>query len=139
MNKIEKQAYEQALSTKTNNSLRFSGARLHMLDPREQYLTPSSVEGVNDLTTSLLYNGGLAQQDRMIRDKRQSLNKAVKYSYQGAMIKRVANPEVEIMEGTYDYLPARALINPNKVKQDYDEKIISVGHEYHYKPGDVIE
>ena len=32
-----------------------------------------------------------------------------------------------------------ALINPNKLKQDYDDKIISIGYEYGFKPGDVFE
>mgnify|MGYP007119926101 FL=1 len=26
----------------------------------------------------------------------------------------------------------RALINPNKLKQDYDDKIISIGFEYNF-------
>jgi hypothetical protein len=34
---------------------------------------------------------------------------------------------------------APALINPNKNKPDYDEKILSVGFEYGYKPGDVFD
>ena len=33
----------------------------------------------------------------------------------------------------------RALINPNKLKQDYDDKIISIGFEYEFKCGDVFE
>ena len=33
---------------------------------------------------------------------------------------------------------ARALINPNVTKQDYDDKIISVGYEHNYKPGDIF-
>ena len=36
-----------------------------------------------------------------------------------------------------DYI--RALINPNKLKQDYDDKIISVGYEHHFECGDVFE
>jgi hypothetical protein len=35
--------------------------------------------------------------------------------------------------------PVRALINPNKLKQDYDDKIISVGYEYDFAPGTVFE
>jgi len=31
------------------------------------------------------------------------------------------------------------LINPNKLKQDYDDKIISIGFEYNFKCGDVFE
>ena len=33
----------------------------------------------------------------------------------------------------------RALINPNTVKQDYDDKTISIGYEYEYKPGTIFE
>lgn len=33
---------------------------------------------------------------------------------------------------------ARALINPNVTKQDYDDKIISVGYEHNYRPGDIF-
>jgi hypothetical protein len=31
------------------------------------------------------------------------------------------------------------LINPDKTKQNYDDKIVSVGYEYGFKPGDVFD
>jgi hypothetical protein len=31
------------------------------------------------------------------------------------------------------------LINPNKLKQDYDDKIVSVGFEHGFTTGDVFE
>jgi len=34
---------------------------------------------------------------------------------------------------------ARALVNPNKLTMDYDNKILSVGYEYDYKPGDIFK
>ena len=68
------------------------------------------------------------QQQRMIIDKRKTLSRAVNYSYQGAWIKKMD-----------DELQYRALINPNKLKQDYDDKIVSVGFEYDFKPGDIFE
>lgn len=68
------------------------------------------------------------QQERMIRDKRLSLDKAIQYSYQGAQIINVDTGE-----------PASALINPNAVKQDYDDKTISIGFEYNYSPGTIFE
>jgi hypothetical protein len=37
------------------------------------------------------------------------------------------------------YPMCRALINPDKVKQDYDDKIISIDHINQYEPGDVFE
>lgn len=72
--------------------------------------------------------GGAAQQDRMIKDKRKTLDKVVLYSYQGAQIKKIGSEEI-----------ARALINPNVIKQDYDDKVLSIGYEFGLKPGDVFE
>ena len=71
--------------------------------------------------------GGLSQQDRMIADKKKSLDRAVLYGYQAAKVKKVnTNNSV------------RALINPNKVKPDYDDKIISIGFEHNFSVGDVF-
>lgn len=85
----------------------------------------------------LIAAGGTFQQDRMITDKRRSLDRAVLYSYQGALVKKYdsaySQEEWEHVE------PCRALMNPNKLKADYDEKIISVGFEYGFQPGDVFE
>ena len=72
--------------------------------------------------------GGNAQQDRMIKDKRETLDRAVLYSYQGAKVRKIDSTTV-----------VRALINPNTVKQDYDDKIISVGFEHGFAAGDVFE
>ena len=66
----------------------------------------------------------------MIKDKRRSLDRAVWHSYQAAEVVRT-NAE--------DKKPVRALINPNKLKQDYDDKILSIGYEYNFKTGDVFE
>ena len=74
--------------------------------------------------------GGNRQQERMIKDKRRSLDYAVWNSYQAAEI---------IKTGATDRKPVRALINPNKLKQDYDDKVVSVGFEYDIKCGDVFE
>ena len=74
--------------------------------------------------------GGYSQQERMIHDKREALNRALHFSYQAAMVRK---PDQEIDQAF------RALINPNKLKQDYDDKIISVGYEYDLQPGDVFE
>ena len=88
------------------------------------------VEGVADTATRLRQAGGNRQQDRMIRDKRRSLDHAVWNSYQGAEIIKV---------DTKNRTPVRALINPNKLKPDYDDKIVSVGHEYNFQPGTIFE
>ena len=66
----------------------------------------------------------------MIKDKRRSLDRAVWNSYQAASIKHL-NSNI--------YNEVRALINPNKMTQDYDEKILSVGFEYGFKSGDIFE
>ena len=90
--------------------------------------TESSVEGVNHQDARLEAHGGDLQQMRMIRDKRRSLDRALWNSYQGANVKLIDSDQI-----------ARALINPNKLKPDYDDKILSIGFEYGYKPGDVFE
>ena len=90
--------------------------------------------------TIMTYDGGHFQQDRMIRDKRRSLEKALHYSYQAATIKKVDDSAVPW--GLNDHQDTtqiiRALINPNKLKMDYDDKIISVPFEWGFKPGDVF-
>ena len=68
------------------------------------------------------------QQKRMILDKRKTLSRAVNYSYQGAYVRKLDDTNTN-----------KALINPNKLKQDYDDKIISIGYEYNYKAGDIFE
>ena len=89
---------------------------------------PSS--GIHDQSTRLRFHGGNRQQERMIKDKRRSLDRAVWSSYQAAEVLRV---DAEFRK------PVRALINPNKLKQDYDDKIISIGYEYNLKSGDIFE
>ena len=70
------------------------------------------------------------QHDRMIDDKRKSMHRALLYSYQAAWIKKDTDPEAKWV---------RALMNPDKVKFDYDEKIVSVDWEYGFEPGDTFE
>lgn len=96
-------------------------------DPRS---TDPEIDGVKDQSTRLRVHGGNKQQERMIKDKRRSLDHAVWNSYQAAEVLRV---DADLRK------PVRALINPNKLKQDYDDKIISVGYEYNFKCGDVFE
>ena len=90
----------------------------------------ANIKGIPDQHTRLQFHGGNLQQERMIKDKRRSLNRALWYSYQSAQVLRT---DAEYRK------PVRALINPNKLKQDYDDKIISIGYEYNFKPGDVFE
>lgn len=83
---------------------------------------------LNLMRARLNYNGGIAQQDRMIKDKRKTLDRVLLYSYQGANVRKLDSEKIE-----------RALINPNRVKQDYDDKTISIGYECNYKPGTIFE
>lgn len=69
------------------------------------------------------------QHNRMVLDKKRSMHRALLYSYQAAWIKKDAEDSEWV----------RALINPDKVKFDYDEKIVSVDWEHGFKPGDTFE
>ena len=100
---------------------------------------PDTVEGVTEMAKRLQANGGFPQQNRMIRDKRRSLDKAMLYSYQGALVKKQLYDFSPVMDEVRKASPVRALINPNKLKQDYDDKIISVGFEHEFHTGDIFE
>ncbi len=95
----------------------------------------NSLDGVKDMSQRLLKDGGIKQQDRMIRDKYRSFREALKYSYQGAYVRKVT-PQLQSGE---DIRPVRALINPNKLKMDYDDKIISIDFAHGFQCGDVFE
>lgn len=99
----------------------------------------SSLLGMKTLARHIYQMGGRTQQERIIRDKRRSLDKAVLYSYQGAFVKKFFPIEEDIPDQVKKQPPVRALINPDKVKQDYDDKIISIGYEHGYEPGDIFE
>ena len=79
----------------------------------------------------------------MIFDKRRTLDRALLYSYQAASIKKVQwikpNELVTVQQEAEFPLYARALINPNKNKPDYDEKVLSVPWESDYHCGDIFE
>ena len=104
--------------------------RLGVYDKRPFDPDTNTVEGVEHQSMRLRQMGGNRQQERMIKDKRRSLDHAVWNSYQAAEV---------IKTDAEDRKPVRALINPNKLKQDYDDKIISVGYEYNFAPGTVFE
>lgn len=104
--------------------------RLGVYDKKPFNPDTNSVEGMEHQSVRLRQMGGNRQQERMIKGKRRSLDHAVWNSYQAA---EVVKTDAE------DRKPVRALINPNKLKQDYDDKIISVGYEYNFAPGTVFE
>ena len=68
------------------------------------------------LKTRLQYAGG-NQEQRMIKGKLESLKKAMLYSYQAA---------TAILSDGREF---RCLINPDKLKEKYDGKIISIPFE----------
>lgn len=68
----------------------------------------------DNLAIRLSYLGGKKADDRMALDKLKTLKKALLYSYQA---------ETVILEDGREF---RCLINPDKLKNDYDNKIISI-------------
>lgn len=74
------------------------------------------MSGLDNLNTRVGYRGG-KQQDRMINGKLASLKRALLYSYQAA---------TAVLEDGREF---RCLINPDKLKEDYDDKIISIPFE----------
>lgn len=75
-----------------------------------------------------IFGGSTTQQERMIQDKAKTLDRALVYSYQAANIQKVGEDERII----------RALINPDKLKFDYDDKILSTRFDAEMRPGDIF-
>ena len=99
---------------------------------KSKYMSNRQVKNDSDLggmKARLLANGGYHQQERMIFDKKRSLDRSLFYSYQGADIQKLGDTG----------RPCRALINPDKLKFDYDDKILSVNFDYDIKEGDIFE
>lgn len=97
----------------------------------------STVDNANHMAQALVVRGGLPQQERMMRDKRKALDKATLYSYQAVRIKKIQARE-NCKDGPIQSSTVRALINPNKLKVDFDEKILSVGFEHQFECGDIF-
>lgn len=92
------------------------------------------------------WQGGIAQEDRMIKDKYRTFLKTLKYSYQGCDVMMVQHHDTcltadldAIDEEMGVFQQYRALINPDKIKQDYDDKILSIDYATGYEPGDVFQ
>ena len=85
--------------------------------------------------------GGIKQEDRMIKDKYRTFLKSLKYSYQGCDVSLIQPFSSCLQDGqnsTEEFPRYRALINPDKVKQDYDDKILSIDYETKYTSGDIF-
>lgn len=99
---------------------------------------------MNDISMPyrLHVHGGFDQQSRMVHDKKRTLDRVLNFSYQGANVRKVIQKD---MGPNYDWTKqqphpiVRALINPDKTKMDYDDKIISIPFECGYQVGDVFE
>ena len=100
-----------------STSLRNLGGRVGRLSSPK--FENGSSQGVSMLAKRIAQAGGRTQQERMIRDKRRSLDKALLYSYQGAFVKKAQSlddappPPGE----TINQPPVRALINPDKLNR----------------------
>lgn len=79
------------------------------------------------LNQRLQYQGG-NQEFRMIKDKYNTFLKTLMYSYQGCDVLKLGETKSH-----------RALINPDKNKTDYDDKILSIDYAYGFKAGDVFQ
>lgn len=108
-------------------------------------LLDPEVTGVDNQKFLLEINGGTSQQDRMIFDKRRTLDRVLKYSYQGSNIRKVSSgngedntlyPNIHELD---EHHVCRALINIDRTKVDYDDKMLSVHYEENYHPGDIFE
>ena len=122
---------QQGFDLSNKLSFRLMQGRLGVYDRyQEKQVLDTDIQGVNNQFVRLNHQGGNLQQNRMIKDKRRSLDRALVYSYQGADVRKTDSTSDEYV---------RALINPNKLKQDYDDKIISVGYEHHFECGDIFE
>lgn len=75
------------------------------------------MSSLDNMKLRIDYNGGPSQQDRMNEDKLRSLKRAMLYSYQAA---------TAVLEDGREF---RCLINPDKVKTEYRDKIISIPFE----------
>lgn len=75
------------------------------------------MSALDNLNKRLNYAGGKNQESRMNSDKLRSLKKALLYSYQA---------QTAILTDSREF---RCLINHDKLKEDYDDKIISIPYD----------
>ena len=75
------------------------------------------IMSLDNLNKRLSYMGGANQQNRMFKDKLRTLKRAILYSYQAA---------TAVLKDGREF---RCLINPDKNKPDYDNKILSIPYK----------
>jgi tRNA G18 (ribose-2'-O)-methylase SpoU len=80
---------------------------------------------------------------KLIRCKKSKLDSLAGNEFHQGIVAKVHTYDYydfeALMDGVREADPVRALINPNKLKQDYDDKIISIGFEHDFQPGDIFE
>ena len=130
-NKFSSNSFEE------NISINLMKRRMGNLDIPPTYYQ-NTIDTANHMAQTLKVRGGFPQQERMIKDKRKALDRATLYSYQAVRIKKIQSKD-NSRDGTLQSSTVRALINPNKLKVDYDEKILSVGFEHDFHCGDIFE
>ena len=104
--------------------------------------TDPAIIANSSLAPRLLIHGGFDQQSRMVADKKRTLDRVLNFSYHGANVRKVHQKNVgpnEDWTKKQPYPMVRALINPDKTKMDYDDKIISIPYEHGFGVGDVFE
>ena len=83
------------------------------------------MSGYNNLKKRLDYRGGARVEDRMVADKLWSMKSAIHGgAYQHATILLQENQTDNLFTRKF-----KALINPDKLKNDYDQKIISIPYK----------
>lgn len=103
------------------------------------------MDNLDMMRNRLQFQGGIDQESRMIHGKYLTFKKTLLYSYQGCDVTLVQPKErcldVDLLDTCLPqtYPQYRALINPDKIKQDYDDKILSVDYATGYKEGDIIK
>ena len=83
------------------------------------------MSGYNNLKKRLDYRGGARVEDRMVADKLWSMKSAIHGgAYQQATVLLQENQTDNLFTRKF-----KALINPDKLKNDYDQKIISIPYK----------
>lgn len=92
------------------------------------------------------WQGGIRQEDRMIKDKWRTFQRTLQYSYQGCNVRKEQQFDEVLdlnglpFEGESPRFPQfRALINPDKLKQSYDDKILSINFDSEFHSGDIFQ
>ena len=132
------QYVEQPFGIGQMMAIKLMSSRMGNYQKPQYYPKDVTIDNVADMNNRLHLRGGYSQQERMIRDKRKSFDHACLYSYQGVVVKKIQDGRC-LGDDPIQEPPTRGLINPDKNKVDYDDKILSVGFEAGFEPGTIFE